>query len=56
MHLEDIYARFWYGLAFAVAMTLAGAVLVIRRVMSVGVPLLMFAIAGLCLVGLTLHY
>ncbi|MFY1635291.1 hypothetical protein ACN27F_18790 [Solwaraspora sp. WMMB335] len=56
VHLADIQDRFWYGLAFAAAMTLSGAVLVIRRIMSVGVPLLLSAIAGLCFVGLMLHY
>lgn len=45
--LDDIQPRFWYGMVFAAVMTLIGAILVIRRITSVGAPLLAFAIAGL---------
>jgi hypothetical protein len=53
LDLVDLLPRFWYGLAFAVAMTLVGAILVARRITSVGTPLLLFAGAGvLAIVGL----
>jgi hypothetical protein len=50
--LVDLTARLWYGSSFAVAMALAGAVLVIRRVTGVGVPILLFGMLDvLAIVG-----
>ncbi|MDI1463240.1 hypothetical protein QEZ54_19855 [Catellatospora sp. KI3] len=49
-YVEDIEPRYWYSLALAVAMTLAGTVLVLRRITSVGGPLLVFGTLGLAAV------
>jgi hypothetical protein len=47
LDLVDLLPRFWYGFAFSVVMTLVGAILVARRFTSFGMPLLLFAVAGL---------